>query len=346
MKYDLATSTEEVDIGGLSVVKVMDSVLRRMIEQSTQRADTQKLLTKFQSSSVPGISVLDYLYRVSNYAKCSDSCFIIALVYLDRLIETRSVALTVLNVHRLIITSVLVAAKMYEDEYFNNSFYARLGGVSVAELNALELEFVKLISFCTHVDLQIFNRYFIEFWKLDGDCARLPLPTIICAGLDDGCMPPTPVSITRSFSSDNCAVLGGPCSPYARAPESSHRAPVIGGGESAVVPVAPGPTRSIQFPMPPEYFPADAAAYGHRALYTAGHAFPPHAAQSGPRVVCDVPFVKLAAVPGGHGAMNYGMGYARRNAAGFAGMPGEAYCSPHSVSSKLSPFERRAEGDT
>ncbi|CAN0419716.1 unnamed protein product, partial [Ectocarpus fasciculatus] len=140
----------------------MDSVLCRMIEQSTQRPDTQKLLTKFQSSSVPGISVLDYLYRVSNYAKCSDSCFIVALVYLDRLIESRAVALTVLNVHRLIITSVLVAAKMYEDEYFNNSFYARLGGVSVAELNVLELEFIKLISFSTHVDLPTFNRYFIE----------------------------------------------------------------------------------------------------------------------------------------------------------------------------------------
>ena len=42
---------------------------------------------------------------------------------------------------------VMAAAKFYDDSFFNNELYARIGGVSVDELNALELEFVFLINF-------------------------------------------------------------------------------------------------------------------------------------------------------------------------------------------------------
>jgi len=42
---------------------------------------------------------------------------------------------TSLNVHRVIITSLMVAAKFFDDFYFNNAFYARVGGISVLEVS-------------------------------------------------------------------------------------------------------------------------------------------------------------------------------------------------------------------
>lgn len=38
-------------------------------------------------------------------------------------------------------------AKFYDDSFFNNEVYAKIGGVPVEELNHLELEFVFLIGF-------------------------------------------------------------------------------------------------------------------------------------------------------------------------------------------------------
>ena len=64
-----------------------------------------KKISKFQSSYPPEVSVLAYLERIRKYARCSDSCFVVALIYIDRIIETRNVVLTSLNVHRLVTTA-------------------------------------------------------------------------------------------------------------------------------------------------------------------------------------------------------------------------------------------------
>jgi hypothetical protein len=45
-------------------------------------------------------------------------------------------------VHRFLITAATVAAKGLSDAFWNNSTYARVGGVKVAELKLLELEFL------------------------------------------------------------------------------------------------------------------------------------------------------------------------------------------------------------
>lgn len=48
--------------------------------------------------------------------------------------------------HRVILTSVVLAAKFFDDRYYSNKFYAAVGGVRTKELNALEAEFLRLIS--------------------------------------------------------------------------------------------------------------------------------------------------------------------------------------------------------
>jgi hypothetical protein len=47
-----------------------------------------------------------------------------------------------LTVHRFLITAATVASKGLCDTFLTNSFYARVGGVSLMELNMLELEFL------------------------------------------------------------------------------------------------------------------------------------------------------------------------------------------------------------
>lgn len=47
-----------------------------------------------------------------------------------------------LTVHRFLITAATVAAKGLSDSFWNNTTYARVGGVRVAELKLLELEFL------------------------------------------------------------------------------------------------------------------------------------------------------------------------------------------------------------
>ena len=100
--------------------------------------------------------------RIHKYAACSNECFILALIYIDRLIQRNNFLLTELNVHRVVICAVLLAAKFFDDAYYNNAFYAKVGGVLVSEINGLEVDFLFRINFSLHVTSEEFEKYRVE----------------------------------------------------------------------------------------------------------------------------------------------------------------------------------------
>ncbi|KAG0367200.1 hypothetical protein BGZ54_004233 [Gamsiella multidivaricata] len=55
------------------------------------------------------------------------------------------------NIHRLLITCLMVAAKFTSDLFYSNARYAKVGGLSLLELNQLELEFL----FTTRFELNV-----------------------------------------------------------------------------------------------------------------------------------------------------------------------------------------------
>ena len=86
----------------------------------------------------------------------------LALIYIDRLIQRNNFLLTELNVHRVVITAVMLAAKFFDDAYYNNAYYAKVGGVLVPEMNSLEVEFLFRVNFSLHVCPEVFHKYRAE----------------------------------------------------------------------------------------------------------------------------------------------------------------------------------------
>jgi hypothetical protein len=83
-----------------------------------------------------------------------------ALVYMDRVIASRpTMVLASLNVHRLLVTAVMVAAKYFDDAYYNNAHWARIGGITSAEMNALELEFLSALDWALAIPSDVYARY-------------------------------------------------------------------------------------------------------------------------------------------------------------------------------------------
>ena len=93
--------------------------------------------------TAPGISVLDYLNRLAKHATLTPPLLLSMVYYIDRLCALYpEFTINTLTVHRFLITAATVAAKGLSDSFWNNSTYARVGGVRVAELKLLELEFL------------------------------------------------------------------------------------------------------------------------------------------------------------------------------------------------------------
>lgn len=143
----------------MSVVQAVTCMLETYLEQ-TDSDQNLNLTTYFHSKKTPNIAIKNYLRRLEEYMKCSEECYVLALIYIDRITSNEKYfVINSLCIHRLILTGVMVAAKFSEDTYYKNSYYAKVGGISNSELNTLELQFLILIDFNLFVSDVEFQRY-------------------------------------------------------------------------------------------------------------------------------------------------------------------------------------------
>lgn len=101
------------------VLVLLSSVLERSIrnnEKLLQASKVKDVVTIFHGTRPPSLSIRRYIERIFKYSKCSISCFIVAYIYIDRFLQRMQARITSLNAHRLIITSIMVAAKFLDDE--------------------------------------------------------------------------------------------------------------------------------------------------------------------------------------------------------------------------------------
>jgi len=118
-----------------------------------------------------------YIQRLVQYANCSTAAFMTALVYLDRVhAKCPSLALTEMNSHRLLSTALVLAVKFLDDEVYSNAYYARVSGLTTAELNGLETEMLRLLDWRLSVDPAVFVRYQLSLLKASAvlECESLP----------------------------------------------------------------------------------------------------------------------------------------------------------------------------
>ncbi|OVA11169.1 Cyclin PHO80-like [Macleaya cordata] len=129
---------------------VMDSGEQQKTDnQGLMRLSEGKKLNVFHGVRAPSISIPKYLERIYNYTNCSPSCFVVG--------------------------------------HYNNAFFARVGGVSNAELNRLELELLFLLDFGLVVSSRIFESYCLHLEKemMCGGIGQKIERTVLSNSVDD-----------------------------------------------------------------------------------------------------------------------------------------------------------------
>mmetsp|Transcript_103442 Transcript_103442/g.183768 ORF Transcript_103442/g.183768 Transcript_103442/m.183768 type:complete len:338 (+) Transcript_103442:300-1313(+) len=123
--------------------------------------ETRQAATVFDSSAIPPISVDKYLTRLCSTFRCSDATFIAALIIVDRLLEYDGgrLPLTMRNVHRIFLASLLVSAKYNEDLVYSNGHYAKAGGVHLREVNRLERVLLTSLDFNLRIEPDLYQLY-------------------------------------------------------------------------------------------------------------------------------------------------------------------------------------------
>lgn len=105
--------------GPPKIFTVLSFVLEKSIQKNEKLLKSSKsknMPTIFHSSIAPGVSIRQYIERIFKYSNCSTSCLVVAYIYMEKFLQQVGDCLTSLNVHRLLITSIVLAAKYVEDE--------------------------------------------------------------------------------------------------------------------------------------------------------------------------------------------------------------------------------------
>ncbi|CAN8286386.1 unnamed protein product [Cochlearia groenlandica] len=148
------------------VISVLSSLIERTLARNERisrrrsRSYGQSKTRVFDCLEIPDMTIQSYLERIFRYTKTGPSVYVVAYVYIDRFCHNnQSFRISLTNVHRLLITTIMVASKYVEDMNYRNSYFAKVGGLETEELNKLELEFLFLMGFKLHVNVSVFESY-------------------------------------------------------------------------------------------------------------------------------------------------------------------------------------------
>jgi len=113
----------------------MDAVLARRVAMANET-----IQTPFHLPRSPSISLTSYFERLCEWFECSDACIVLALVFIDRAsVRNSDVLITPQTCHQLLLTSMVLAAKVHDDSYYSMSFYAQVGGTTTERLQDMEM---------------------------------------------------------------------------------------------------------------------------------------------------------------------------------------------------------------
>ena len=103
------------------------------------------------SRKIPNLSLEKFLVRIVKYTEAENNTLIVAYLYIIKLIEKENFILSINNMYRLLLGSVVLAKKVMEDICCQNSYYCEIGGLSLQELNMIEFSLFVRINFEVNV---------------------------------------------------------------------------------------------------------------------------------------------------------------------------------------------------
>lgn len=116
---------------------------------------------------------IDALYDIAQF---SPECCIICLIYINRIIILTGVPMLPTTWRPLVLISLMVAQKMWDDKYLNNSDFSVIYPFFTNEqLNTLEMKFLEMIQYNTHIKFGTYTKYFLELKGLEPDCTLKPM---------------------------------------------------------------------------------------------------------------------------------------------------------------------------
>jgi hypothetical protein len=168
LKEDLKISNNQKNKKQIPKHIFLTKIFSEIIEDNKHKKEN---LVKdcFYIKNLSNLKFIDYIKRIFKYLKPENSTIIISLMYIDILLNQKKdeLFLTKNNIFKIYLTAIVLAIKYNEDDFYDNNYISKVGGVSFAEMNNLEREFLQIIDYRLYIDYCLFKRYQDYFDELE-----------------------------------------------------------------------------------------------------------------------------------------------------------------------------------
>lgn len=109
-----------------------------------------------------------FIEAIYDLAQFSAECCVICLVYINRINALTDMPLLPTTWRPLVIISLMIAQKMWDDNYLSNADFQYIYPFfNSNQFNMLEIKFLDLIQYNTHIKLSIYTKYYLELKSLN-----------------------------------------------------------------------------------------------------------------------------------------------------------------------------------
>jgi hypothetical protein len=111
--------------------------------------------------------IAGFIEALYDLAQFSPECCVICLIYINRIIALTEMPLLPTNWRPLVLISLMIAQKMWDDKFLSNQDFSYIYPFfDIAQVNKLEMKFLELIQYNTHIKFSIYTKYYLELKSL------------------------------------------------------------------------------------------------------------------------------------------------------------------------------------
>ena len=149
------------------IINAIVANLKDIIEENNHYGRNKYIFRDnvFYLEQIPPISLGDYIRHLFKYTGMNISTLILSVIYIDNFCEKYKYVLSFNNIYRLILITSYISLKYNEDIPIHTKKYAEIAGVSVEDLNNLEIQMCVALDFAFFVKSDYYQQYFVYFSK-------------------------------------------------------------------------------------------------------------------------------------------------------------------------------------
>jgi hypothetical protein len=119
-------------------------------------------------SKLPTVDdISSFIEALFNCAQFSVECCVLCLIYINRIITLTGFSINPSNWRPLVLVSLMVAQKVWDDRYLCNADFAYIYPFfDNSQLNLLEIKFLEIIQYNVYVKSSLYIKYYIELRSL------------------------------------------------------------------------------------------------------------------------------------------------------------------------------------